>query len=107
MYELKHIGVLSAAKIMAAMYAVIGLIIGGVYACLGLTIFTTALSPDLEDFGLGGGVTMIIIAVCMPFLYAFIGAVAGAIGALIYNIFAGLVGGIEFDLQGPKNPASY
>jgi hypothetical protein len=107
MYEVKRIGVLSAIKIVAAMYAVIGLIIGGLYACLGLTIFASTFAAELDEFGLGGGVTMIFVAICMPFLYAFIGAIVGAIGALIYNVFAGLVGGIEFELVGPKDKASY
>jgi small neutral amino acid transporter SnatA (MarC family) len=70
MYEVKRIGVLSAIKIVAAMYAVIGLIIGGLYACLGLTIFASTFAAELDEFGLGGGVTMIFVAICMPFLYA-------------------------------------
>ena len=107
MYEVKRIGVLSAAKIMAVMYGVIGLLIGALYACLGLTITAGSLAAEMEEIGLGGGITVILVAICMPFFYAFLGAIAGAIGALIYNVFAGLVGGIELDLQGPKSNASY
>jgi len=44
--------------------------------------------------------------VFMPVFYGVLGFVAGAVGAVIYNMFAGLVGGIELDLEPTHAPSS-
>jgi hypothetical protein len=49
-----------------------------------------------------------LIAILFPILYGLMGFAAGAIGALLYNLFAKWLGGIELQLQavpalaGPK-----
>jgi hypothetical protein len=45
------------------------------------------------------------MAVFMPFLYALIGFVMGALGAWIYNLASGWLGGIEMELQPPAAAA--
>lgn len=35
----------------------------------------------------------------LPIFYGLIGFVFGTIGALVYNIFAGMVGGIEIEVE--------
>ena len=47
--------------------------------------------------GFGGFGTMFAIA--MPLMYACMGVVGGAIGAALYNLVAGWVGGIEVELE--------
>jgi hypothetical protein len=47
-------------------------------------------------FGAGLGFLAIIV---FPIMYGAIGFVAGAIGALIYNLVARWVGGIEIEFQ--------
>jgi len=42
------------------------------------------------------GVGAIIVA---PLFYGVMGLIAGAIGAALYNLFAGLFGGLELDIQ--------
>jgi hypothetical protein len=37
--------------------------------------------------------------VFLPIFYGVLGLIAGALGAVLYNVFAGLVGGIEIDVQ--------
>jgi hypothetical protein len=37
--------------------------------------------------------------IAVPILYAIIGFISGSIFALLYNIFASLVGGIEIELE--------
>jgi hypothetical protein len=41
----------------------------------------------------------IVLAVLMPLLYGVMGFIMGAIGALLYNLFAGLVGGFELRIE--------
>jgi hypothetical protein len=94
MHIVKSVGVLSVAKIM-----------GMIYGCMGL-IF----APFLLMFGAIGafagqsnipfaGIFSVVGAIVMPLLYGAFGFIGGAIGALLYNLFAKWVGGLELELQ--------
>jgi hypothetical protein len=37
--------------------------------------------------------------VIMPILYGIMGAIGGAIGAILYNVFAGMVGGVALNIE--------
>ena len=78
---LKSIGVFSLAKMMAALYAVGGFIAGAFLALLGI---------------LGPG-----IAAAQSDAGAFIGMLfgVGAIMAFVYNLVAGIAGGVELELE--------
>ena len=41
----------------------------------------------------------IAIMIGLPIFYGVIGFVIGALGALVYNIFAGMVGGVEIQVE--------
>lgn len=41
----------------------------------------------------------LFIMIGIPILAGIVGFIAGAIGALIYNVASGVVGGIELDLE--------
>ena len=46
------------------------------------------------------GVGMFVVGiVCVPIIYGMIGFVIGALGALIYNLIAKWLGGIEIELE--------
>ena len=48
----------------------------------------------------GGGIVFGLgFMIAVPIVYGLIGFVFGAIGALIYNLFAGMVGGIEIEVE--------
>jgi hypothetical protein len=102
--RIKKLGILSVAKIYAVMMFVMSLLISIPY---GLFIIVIALSgastlgAEKGGFMLGGGgvVLGLGIMIGIPIMYGLIGFVAGVIGALIYNIFAGLVGGIEIEVE--------
>jgi hypothetical protein len=49
----------------------------------------------------GGGsiVAGLAVMVILPIIYAAMGFVFGALGALLYNLFAGFVGGIEIEVE--------
>jgi len=46
----------------------------------------------------------VALMIGIPILYGVIGFIIGIIGALIYNVAAGIVGGVKFDLEG-SSPA--
>lgn len=94
MKTLKKIDPMSYAKISGVMGAVIGLIMGLTFSSLSgfLSIF------GAEAAGMMGGLGLLSIMV-FPILYAIMGFISGLIGAFIYNIVAGYVGGVKVDLE--------
>ena len=102
---IRRFGVLSVAKMYGLVSFIFGLIIGVIYG-LFFMIFgaaMSALTPRGSD-ATAGGVSSVVIGLMMmiglPLFYGLIGMIAGAIGALVYNILAGVVGGVQFDLEG-------
>src|SRR3954451_21558587 len=101
--EVKRVGPWSVARVLGAIYAVIGVIAGALFACAALlgSIFTPQ-NSDSTAFGAGIGVGAIVL---FPIIYGVLVVVGGALTAWLYNIFAGMVGGIEVQLEPPQaNP---
>jgi nitrate/nitrite transporter NarK len=99
---LKSIGVMSAAKVVGVLYAVMGLLMGLVFGAI-FAMIPSAMAADGGEvpgwlapmFGLGA-------IVFMPVLYGICGFIGGAIAAAIYNALAGIIGGLELRLEPPK-----
>lgn len=93
MYRLESLGVMSVGKMMAIMQGAIGLLVLPIFLIM-------ALAGALAGKGQGaiaGGV-MLIFAVMIPVFYAGIGFVMGIVMALIYNLVASKIGGVELEL---------
>ncbi len=101
--RIKKLGVLSFAKMQGVMGLVIGLLIGiiyGVIIILYSLLGASLVSGDARFAVGGGGVVIGIVAMAgFPIMYGIIGFIGGAIGALIYNVFAGFVGGVEIEVE--------
>lgn len=96
MAVLKKIGVMSLAKILGALYALIGFIIG-FFMFLILGVFGGALG-----LGQGGGAVMgagIFMWVFYTILFAACGFIGGAIQAFLYNLLAEKIGGVEVEIK--------
>ena len=93
---IKRIGPISCAKIIATLYAVMGLIIGCVFSAIAMAGGFGSQTSGAAGFGAMLGVGAIII---LPILYGGLGFIVTLIGAWIYNVLAGVVGGIELDVQ--------
>ncbi len=94
MQELKKIGVLSAAKISTMFGLVAGLLMTlYLWALYNLTPadVLTAMGIQSGSLTLAAAAVVILLQVAIYFL-------VGVIGALIYNGFAKLVGGVKFNL---------
>lgn len=102
MATLKRIGPGSAFKIGLVTYAILGLIVGVCFAFFSLIagslggLAGSPAGPAAKAFGLGMGLGAIIVA---PIMYAAIGGIAGALGAVVYNLVAGWIGGLEVDIS--------
>lgn len=93
---IRRIGVWSAARMYGVIMAVVGLLIGLGFAVISTIAGATA-GDDMPVWAAGMfGVGAIIF---MPIMYGVLGVVSGAIGAVIYNVFAGMVGGLEIETQ--------
>ncbi len=89
---LKRIGVWSVGRLSAIIGAIYGLIIGIIFALLSRSSDAIAQNPYLGILGWWA-----IIA--MPIIYCIAYFVAGIIGAWLYNLVAGWVGGIELNFS--------
>jgi hypothetical protein len=102
---IRRFGVFSVARIQGLLAFVIGLIIGVIY---GLSVmifgaFMSSLAPGRDGQPMAGVSTIVIglvIMIAIPIIYGILGFIGGAIGALVYNLAAGVVGGVKFELEG-------
>jgi len=101
----RRFNVFSVAKIQGFLGFVIGLLIGVIYGFL-FMIFGAAMSslvPQRDGQamgGLGAIVIGLLIMIAVPIFYGILAFIGGAIGALVYNLAAGVVGGLKFELEG-------
>jgi Na+(H+)/acetate symporter ActP len=104
--------VLSVAKMQSLLMGVIGLILGVIYGLIFIFLGAAATAIGTRSDGPNiGGVPSIVLGIvfmiAVPIFYAILGFIVGCIWALVYNIAAGVVGGIKFDLEsvGPQYAA--
>ena len=92
--QIRRLGVGQMAKVMGALYFLIGIVIAAVVGLFG------SMFPDAGDdsVALFGGVFLL----AMPILYGIFGIVSGALIAWLYNVVAGFTGGIEMELEGAE-----
>lgn len=94
---IKRVGPVSVAKIMGSLYACIGLCIGIVVSLMAMA--GAAFGSDSSSMGAFGAVMGVGAIVVMPLLYGIFGFIFTLIGAVIYNLIAGVVGGIELEVN--------
>ena len=96
---IKRVDVASCAKLALVLYGVMGLIMGALsslFAVLGRMSGGSAHSPDAPLFGLFMGLGAVFF---MPLLYGILGAVVAAIGAAVFNVCVGWVGGLSLHIE--------
>ena len=92
---IKRVGPLSCAKLVGAMYTVVGLCLGAVFSLISLLGGMVGASGESTAFGAIFGVLAIVL---LPLFYGGLGFVSTLIGAWLYNVFAGMVGGVEMEV---------
>jgi hypothetical protein len=100
--EIKQLDIVSVVKVCFVIYAVIGIIVGLVFFIV--TAFTGAIMGQHPEFGPGGlsriavsGLGILLVPL-FAVMYGCIGAVAGLIVSLVYNIISKVFGGIRLTL---------
>lgn len=106
MQRIRSVGVLSFAKISGLCYGAMGLCMVPfflLFALIGSTASQQAGGAAVAlpaIFGVG-------FAIMMPIFYAAAGFVFGALGAFVYNLMAGWIGGIEIEFElAPSAPTA-
>jgi len=95
--RLKRVGIFSSGLFMGAGGACMGLIFGGIVVLMTLAGAGAAQNgPGGNEVGMaiGMGVAAIFIA---PLLYGIGGFIAGVFYAFVYNLIAGMTGGLEME----------
>lgn len=96
MGTVKRIGPGSAFKVGLALYGFLGLILGVIFALISMLGGALAPGVQLGVFKMFFGIGAIIM---FPVCYGIIGGIGAAIGAVLYNLVAGWVGGLEVDIS--------
>ncbi|HKC39888.1 MAG TPA: hypothetical protein VKC15_10135 [Gemmatimonadales bacterium] len=84
--QVRRFGIGQTAKVVGILYGLMGLLF------LPFFLLASMLSPNGLGYGVG-------FAIALPILYGICGFIFTAIGCAIYNWVAGMVGGIEVDLD--------
>jgi hypothetical protein len=95
---LKSVGVLSCAKLMGVMYAAMGLIFGA-FVSLFSVLGAVVAQQEQGANALGAVVFGVGSVIFLPIIYGIMGFIGGIISAAIYNVVAGVVGGVELNLE--------
>lgn len=96
MPELIYINPLSAAKVAAAISIVLGLLVSVIMGFLGLFSVLSSLIFPVSTIEAGADLLTTIIRIFLTTIaVTIIGSFTGGIGALIYNIVAGIFGGLD------------
>jgi hypothetical protein len=93
------LGVLSCGKMMGAMYAIIGLLfalIQGAFMLLGVSFATRFGGAEAAASLFSWTVCLLVLT---PILWGIGGFIGGVIMAFLYNVVAGMIGGIELELE--------
>ena len=92
--RIKRFAPLQLGKMLAVLYGIMGLLFVPFF--LIMSAVATQMPPEqrvgMMAFGVG-------FALLMPVMYAAMGFVFGALGALIYNLVAKWIGGIEVEVE--------
>ncbi|HEX7360517.1 MAG TPA: hypothetical protein VF283_08495 [Bryobacteraceae bacterium] len=94
---IKRVGPVSCARIAGMLYAIIGLLAGVIFSLVAMA-GGFAFSGTAAHTALGAvmGVGAIVI---FPIFYGATGFLGALLAAWLYNILAGLVGGIQLHLE--------
>ena len=92
---IKRVSPLSCAKIAGILYAMMGLLVGGFISLFGLVGAMAA--PEVER-GMQGALFGVGAVVILPIFYGCLGFFGALITTALYNLLAGMVGGVEIDV---------
>ena len=94
---IRRVGPLSFAKLMGALYVLMGLLFGAIVSLI--SVVGGALVPGDEAGGMTGMLFGAAAIIVLPIFYGVLGFVFSLIGAALYNPVASIVGRVELEVQ--------
>jgi hypothetical protein len=94
MQRVSSVGVLSLAKMLGAIYALLGLLLMPFFFLIGIA--GSMVGPRDNPLG---AIAPLALGIMAPLFYGCLGFIGGAVVALLYNLMAKWLGGIEVNLQ--------
>jgi hypothetical protein len=98
MAVVKRVGVISCGKVLGILYALLGLIAGGLISLFSMAGAAIGAAEGGVDQGLAGMLFGVGAVVILPLFYGVIGFIGGIIMSAIYNLVASFTGGIEIEI---------
>jgi len=92
---IRKISPVSAGKILGALYAVLGLVVGAIFLVASVVGVAAAGGQNVVGGLMTGGLSILFL----PLLYGGMGFLGGVVGAFLYNVGASMVGGVEFEIE--------
>jgi hypothetical protein len=99
---IRRVGPLSAAKIAGTLYFAMGLIFGAIVSLIAIMGSIAGMAGPEGASGPGAFFGLLFGAgavIALPLFYGALGFVSTFLMALLYNAVAGMVGGIEIEVQ--------
>jgi hypothetical protein len=91
----RRVGIFSLGKVLGFIYGLVGLVVGTLFTLLTLA-GARAAGGDAGALAAAFTVGAIVI---LPILYGMGGFFAGLVFAVLYNLVAAIVGGVELELE--------
>ena len=102
MVRIRRFNVVKTATVVALMYTVIVAVVAIPFFLLFAIAGVSVNGGPTQAVGNGFG--LIVVGIVAALVYGLIGWIATAILCLLYNFVAGLVGGIEVEVDRPEPP---
>ncbi len=107
--EIRQVDVISITKIAFILYSILGLVIGFIYVFLAMMLGSFLDYAAQEDIGLlrvaATGFGLLLIPLLALF-YGCVGAIAGLLFGLFYNVIARAIGGVGLTVSTDEAPVS-
>jgi hypothetical protein len=97
MATVKHIGSASVFRVGLMVYGILGFI-AGVF-CSAIAFAGVPFAPHAHMPQVAGFPIALFAVILCPLIYGIIGGIVTVISALIYNLAAGWVGGLEVEIN--------
>jgi hypothetical protein len=92
---IRRVSPLSCARIAGALYALIGLVVGTIFSLAALAGALASNDSHGAAFGALFGIGAVVL---FPVMYGLMGFLGSLLVAWLYNLLAGMVGGVEVEL---------
>lgn len=99
MFRIRRFGVIKTANVVAFLYLIIFAII-----FVPILVLVAAVAPGAGVGGNAGAVAVLFFGLLIALFYAVVGWIFTALACLLYNFAAGMIGGIEIQLEAVQPP---